>query len=117
MFEGTAEVFYASLNKLRALPEHTQVYCTHEYTQANVAFAMHVDPSNSSLQQYALWVTHKRQENEITLPSTIKQEHEINPFLRCRIPYVQKNMGTHHNDENQAATNTFAALRKLKDHF
>ncbi|MFW8589382.1 hydroxyacylglutathione hydrolase [Glaciecola sp. 2405UD65-10] len=118
MFEGTPDIFYPSLKKLGQLPEHTKVYCTHEYTQANLAFASHVDPNNKTLKEYANWVTNKRANKETTLPSTISKENEINPFLRCHIPYMQNAMqiaGAQSN--NELAIATFASLRKLKDEF
>ena len=92
MFEGTPEVFYHSLQKLAHLPEQTKVYCTHEYTLANLAFAAHVDPENSVLQDYQNWANTQRESNQITLPSNIAEQIKINPFLRCANKKIKQNI-------------------------
>ncbi|MGB3726551.1 MAG: hydroxyacylglutathione hydrolase [Glaciecola sp.] len=121
MFEGTAPMFYQSLQALSALPAHLQVCCTHEYTAANVAFAQSIEPHNEALHGYQQWVVEQRTNNKITLPSTIAQQHEINPFLRCHIKSVQQAVldpytnACSNNTETEVAT--FAALRKRKDDF
>lgn len=118
MFEGTPSVFWGSLCKLKALPAHTKVYCTHEYTQANLAFASHIDPNNSSLQEYFDEVKQLRQQNKITLPSSIAKESEINPFLRCHSKDLQNTLASKTNKgESLDSISTFARLRKLKDNF
>jgi hydroxyacylglutathione hydrolase len=119
MFEGTPEVFYSSLQKLAVLPGETKVYCTHEYTQANMAFALSVDNKNAAVIDYANWVNEKRKHNEITLPSTIKRECEINPFLRCHNSSIRKMLIETNaiNAMNPSEVETFAALRALKDNF
>jgi hydroxyacylglutathione hydrolase len=124
MFEGSPEVFHVSLQKLAALKPATKVYCTHEYTQANIAFALSVDGQNKALKQHAIWVDNKRKQDEITLPSTIAKELEINPFLRCHTPSLKLVADTaealsdaplQSSQKNDVAT--FAKLRKLKDNF
>ncbi len=99
MFEGTPEQFYHSLNRLAALPPHTKVYCTHEYTLSNAQFALHVEPHNIALQDRAEQVKQQREHGEITLPSTIEIELETNPFLRVESP------------------EEFAKIRAMKDNF
>lgn len=99
MFEGTAEQFYHSLNRLAALPPQTQVYCTHEYTLSNAQFALHIEPENRAIQQRAEEVRQLRERGEITLPSTIELELETNPFLRVD------------------SAEEFARIRTLKDNF
>jgi hydroxyacylglutathione hydrolase len=120
MFEGTPEVFYASLQKLAALPAETKVYCTHEYTQANINFATSIEPNNVALLEYAKWVKVIREEDKVTLPSTIKNESEINPFLRCHIKSTQSKVldsNSQHKKQANIEIATFAALRALKDNF
>jgi hydroxyacylglutathione hydrolase len=119
MFEGTPAVFYASLQKLAALPANTKVYCTHEYTQANMAFAVSVDKNNQKLIKYSQWVDAERAQDKITLPSTIGQECEINPFLRCHSPLIKEAVFTYDMADNTIKNDidTFARLRKLKDNF
>lgn len=99
LFEGTYEQMYHSLNRLAALPPRTKVYCTHEYTESNAKFAITVEPENLALQQRLADVILARQQQQITLPSTIELELKTNPFLRCQ------------NVEQ------FQDIRKLKDQF
>lgn len=119
MFEGTPDVFHTSLQKLAALPSRTKVYCTHEYTQANLAFALSVDGTNSELNRYSKWVNAQRQQNKITLPSTIGKEREINPFLRCHSNAIRKTIFENYSENSALTTQigTFAKLRELKDNF
>ncbi|MFT6267269.1 MAG: hydroxyacylglutathione hydrolase [Alphaproteobacteria bacterium] len=119
MFEGTPEVFHSSLQKLAALPANTKVYCTHEYTQANMAFALSVDDKNSDLTEYAKWVDRTRERDEITLPSTIGKECEINPFLRCHSLLIKESIFQNNTSINTVKSDieTFAKLRELKDNF
>ena len=119
MFEGTPDVFSASLNKLAALPGNTKVYCTHEYTQANMAFALSVDKHNEALKDYSAWVDEKRAASQITLPSTIAKEREINPFLRCDNDDIRKSIFPEYLAIANTITKvqTFAVLRQLKDDF
>jgi hydroxyacylglutathione hydrolase len=83
LFEGTPEQMYKSLNKLACLPDETRVYCTHEYTLSNCAFALAVEPENEDLIRRAEAVKQARQAGKPTLPSTIGDENRVNPFMRC----------------------------------
>ena len=83
VFEGTMAQMRASLERLAALPEGTAVYCAHEYTQANLRFALAVDPDNRRLRQRADEVAAARAMGEASVPSTLAQEKATNPFLRC----------------------------------
>lgn len=113
LFEGTAEQMYNSLQKLKALPPSTRIYCTHEYTQANGLFALSVEPNNSQLQQKMLEVQQLRAENKPTVPSTIGQERATNPFFRADSASVQKTLGL----QGLAPVHVFTELRKRKDSF
>lgn len=117
MFEGSPEIFHHSLEKIASLPGNTKVYCTHEYTQANVAFAQHVEPANRELKAYADWVFKKRAKSEITLPTDIKTQKAINPFLRCAQESTKKNIETIMNLSASNSVEVFAALRSCKDNF
>jgi hydroxyacylglutathione hydrolase len=117
MFEGTPEVFYHSLQKLAHLPEQIKVYCTHEYTLANLAFAAHVDPENTVLQDYQSWATTQRANEQITLPSSIAEQKKINPFLRCNNKNIKQNIESFMNLSADSEVEVFAALRSCKDNF
>jgi hydroxyacylglutathione hydrolase len=117
LFEGTAEQMYASLTKLATLPDETLVYSGHEYTLANIKFAVAVEPDNADLRSRAASDAEKRKGGQPTLPSTIGREKKTNPFLRCLDPAViasaDKYLGTRAGDPVQV----FAAIRKWKNAF
>ena len=83
MFEGTAEQMWSSLSKLTVLPKETRIYCGHEYTEANGRFALSVEPGNEALQRRMQEVKALRAAGKPTIPSTLGQELETNPFLRA----------------------------------
>jgi hydroxyacylglutathione hydrolase len=117
LFEGTALQMFQSLAKLTALPDDTAVYCAHEYTMANIAFAETVEPNNQGLIDYKHWANKQRNKNIPTLPSSIQRELSVNPFLRCKsaelVAKVSKIMKTTLTSEEA----TFASLRSWKDNF
>ena len=113
LFEGTPEQMWNSLQKLKALPPSTRIYCTHEYTQTNGRFALSVEPDNSHLQQKMLEVQRLRAENKSTVPSTIEEERATNPFFRTDSISIQKALGLEH----QSPVSVFTELRKRKDSF
>ncbi|RUO78894.1 hydroxyacylglutathione hydrolase [Idiomarina tyrosinivorans] len=115
MFEGTAEQFVTSLQKFRELPGETQVYCAHEYTQANVAFAQKVEPNNTFLQHFAQRVEQQRQQQQTTLPSTMAVEMTVNPFLRFDQPAVKQSAEQHSGRSLSSNAEVFAAIRQWKD--
>jgi len=83
LFEGTPTQMSQSLAKFIALPKNTLVYCTHEYTLSNIRFALAVEPNNANLIAWAQTATALRDQGLPTLPSTIGQELQVNPFMRC----------------------------------
>ena len=113
LFEGTAEQMWHSLQKLKQLPKATQIYCTHEYTQANGKFALSIEPDNQHLQQRILQVKQLRENNKPTVPSTLQQELATNPFLRENSPEIQKSIGM----TGQPRVEVFRKIRELKDNF
>ena len=117
MFEGSPKQFLTSLDKLSILNDSTKVFCTHEYTQANLKFANYIEPENQQLKAYTKQVDLLRQQQKITLPSTIKLEKQINPFLRYDQQSVQKRISQLCNQEFSNLVQYFAALRTLKDKF
>ena len=111
MFEGEAGQFWQSLQRIKALPPKTTLYCAHEYTAANAKFALHADPDNAALQAYAAEIAAKRERGEPTVPMGLARELETNPFLRADDADMQARWG------GNSAAETFAALRKAKDNF
>lgn len=113
LFEGSPEQMWASLSRLAAWPGETRIYCAHEYTQANAAFALSVDPDNRDLQAYAAAVEAERARGEATVPTTIGAELAANPFLRPADPAIRKRLGLETADD----TAVFAEIRRRKDNF
>ena len=120
IFEGTPAQMLASLDRLGALPAATRVCCAHEYTLANLRFALAVEALNPELQTYATHCQQLRDRGLPTLPATLGTELRINPFLRSRHPAVQHAVAQHANlDAAQASDEVavFAALREWKNDF
>ena len=111
MFEGTPPQFWTSLSRLRALPGETTLYCAHEYTQSNARFALHADPDNVELQQYAREVDQRRARGEPTVPMQLERERRTNPFLRADEEDIRNRWG------GSSPPETFARLRAAKDDF
>tara|TARA_E500000075_G_scaffold40165_1_gene36142 strand:+ start:384 stop:1145 length:762 start_codon:yes stop_codon:yes gene_type:complete len=111
MFEGTPEVFWQSLSKIKQLPEDTTIYCGHEYTLSNVKFALSIHPENQDLQKYAQWVEHQEKEHRPTLPTKLFDQLKCNPFLQCDSPHFQELY------KSRDATEVFGQMRKAKDNF
>ena len=112
VFEGTMDMMWNSLSKLKTLPPETLLYCAHEYTQSNARFAVTVDPGNEALSAYAKWIDERRAEDLPTVPTRLERELGTNPFLRADDPALQAAMG-HPGD----AVETFAEIRGRKDRF
>ncbi|MTJ09049.1 hydroxyacylglutathione hydrolase [Anabaena sp. UHCC 0204] len=111
LFEGTPGQMLDSLSKLRALPDHTRVWCAHEYTLSNLRFAVTVDADNVDLQKRYQEVQAQRQANKPTVPSILGVEKLTNPFLRWESPSLQR---TAKSDDR---VQTFARIRGMKDKF
>jgi hydroxyacylglutathione hydrolase len=117
LFEGTPQQMHASLSRLAALPEDTQVFCTHEYTLSNLRFAAAVEPGNPDTLERLAEVTRKREAGVITLPSTIALEKRTNPFLRTSETSVKEKADERTGTDNSAPDMVFATLRAWKDKF
>jgi len=99
LFEGTPQQMFDSLQRLAELPEETRLYCAHEYTLSNARFAEHADPANEAVVSRLARVEAQRKRGEITLPTSVAEERETNPFVRA-------------GDWQE-----FARLRAMKDSF
>jgi len=113
LFEGTPEQMWNSLSKLMALPDETRVFCAHEYTAANGAFALSVEPKNAALVARMTEVKRLRADGLPTVPSTLALEKETNPFLRPMSTEIQAMVGL----EGAALTDIFREVRCRKDSF
>ena len=115
IFEGTPDQMYESLSKLSVLDLSTKIYCTHEYTQSNLNFAIKVEPGNDSLVEYKNKIDEKRSNNEISLPTNLKLEKNINPFLRSHVEEIKENVKDFAKINHPSDLETFTAVRSLKD--
>ena len=117
LFEGTPVQLAASLAKFAALHEDTKVYCTHEYTLSNLAFARVAEPENAQRDAYARRCEALRAAGEPTIPSSIGIEKVVNPFLRCGERSVMDAVTAHSGSRPTDAIACLAALRAWKDVF
>lgn len=117
MFEGTPGQMTASLKKLAALPPPTAVYCGHEYTAANLKFALTVEPGNAAAREYHEHVLRLRAAGDPSLPSTVGVEIQVNPFLRCDVPSVREAAAQRAGQPLRDSTEVFAVVRAWKDQF
>jgi hydroxyacylglutathione hydrolase len=113
IIEGTPEMMWQSLLKIRNLPADTQLYCGHEYTAANVHFALTVEPKNMALRTRAEEVLRLVEQKKPTIPTTVQQEKSFNPFLRADLHSVGASIGM----EGANAESVFATIRARKDKF
>jgi hydroxyacylglutathione hydrolase len=113
ILEGSAAMMWESLVKLRNLPDDTQVYCGHEYTAANIAFALTVDPNNQTLRARADEVAALRKAGKPTIPVTIAAEKAANPFFRADDPALAASLGM----AGKSPAEVFGKIRAAKDNF
>lgn len=113
LFEGTPNQMWHSLQKLKALPDATTVYCAHEYTAANAAFALSVEPDNQVLKDRADEIKRLRAAGKPTVPSNLGLEKATNPFLRPDSIHLQETLAM----VGAAEVEVFAETRRRKDSF
>lgn len=120
LFEGTPQQMLHSLNQLVNLPANTKVYCAHEYTLANLKFALTVDPNNPALKTYAQQAAAMRAQGKVTIPSNIGLERIINPFLRTDDLNILNSIKQHFSAQETHKLDKltcFSLLRQWKDIF
>jgi hydroxyacylglutathione hydrolase len=113
LFEGTAQQMLESLKKIKSLPQSTQIFCTHEYTLKNIAFALTLDPNNIKLIDRKQQVESLRQAHLPSLPTTLALEVDTNPFLRCHHLDIIQNSGAKSDEE----LDVFTTIRKLRNNY
>ncbi len=128
LFEGDAQMMHEALNvKLARLPDDTKVYCGHEYTESNLRFAQSLEPDNAALKEKMAWVGkqrsraesdwHNATEAEMTVPSTIGEERQTNPFMRADSPELKASVMKAAPGTADDPVSILAAVRRLKDSF
>lgn len=117
LFEGTAATMQGSLARIKALPPDTDIYCAHEYTQANLRFAAAVEPQNAAVRQRAAEATDLRARGMPTVPAPLELELQTNPFLRWDAPAVIEAARIRLGRPATNAIEVFAAIREWKNVF
>jgi len=113
LFEGSPEDMWKSLEKLKQLPEDFMIYSGHEYTKSNIEFAVTVDPQNEKLLSRRRKELEQLQKGLPTIPSTLREELDTNPFLR----ESELSIVDHLDMANLDPISRFAKIRALKDNF
>jgi len=113
VIEGTPEMMWNSLLKLRALPDDTDIFCGHEYTMANIRFALTIEPDNEDLRARAEEAKREVAAGRATIPTTIGEEKRANVFLRADVPAVAQAVGL----AGRPAADVFAEVRARKNRF
>ena len=113
IFEGTHQDMFNSLNKLKALPPETKIFCGHEYTKTNLDFCLKYDTNNSSLKEKSIKINSLLKKNLPTIPTTIDDELKSNIFLRCNNSLIKQSL----NLKDASDQEVFTKLRDLKDTF
>ena len=111
LFEGDAATMWASLKRLRDLPDETMLYCGHEYTATNARCALDLDPGNLLLKERATEVEHLRSGGQSTLPVELGREKRTNPFLRADDPELKRAVGMADADP----VDVFAMMREKRN--
>lgn len=114
IFNGTAALLYQSIARLNTLPDSTLIFCTHEYTLANLQFAALCLPMNEDVLRHTRRCQELRNQNLATLPTTLQQERLINPFLRLKDAKLRAHLEL---DEATDECTIFTQLRAERDHF
>jgi len=117
LFEGTAKQMYRSLCRLGELPEETLLYCGHEYTLANLRFAIAAEPTNSAATARLCETEDRYRLGRPAVPASLAVEKQSNPFLRCEMSSVRAAAERHCGRSLDDPTAVFAAIREWKDHF
>ncbi len=115
LFEGSPEQMHASLEKIRALPDQTLIYCAHEYTEANLRFAAVAEPENAQISARLEEVIHLRQRGQDTVPSLLKREKQTNPFLRSEEASLKQAAAAWSGQALNSPAEVFAVVRRWKD--
>ena len=111
VLEGDPAMMWASLSKLMTLADDTKLWCGHEYTEKNASFALTLEPENQALRMFTNVVRQARAKGNASMPSTMKLEKIVNPFLRPDSPAIRKTLGMEDADD----VAVFAEVRRRKD--
>jgi len=115
LFEGSARQMLTALHRLASLPDETRIHCGHEYTLANLSFALQVEPDNTRLAARLEETRRQRSLNLVTASATLAEEKATNPFLRCHIAAVRQAAERFCDRSLSTELDVFATIRHWKD--
>lgn len=117
LFEGSPEQMLESLSAIAQLNPETQVYAAHEYTMANLKFALTIEPHNPLLQEHQKSMLKQRTQGLPTVPFSLASQKKLNPFMRCYELPLQQAVSYHLQVNCSTEMTTFTQLRAYKDRF
>ena len=117
IFEGTYLQMYQSLQQIARLPDQTNLYPAHEYTQQNLTFSTYIEPENTHAQHALCTAKAKRSKCLPTVPTTLAIEKKINPFLRCHHAHIKARITALTGNTCINEIETFRHLRELRNKF
>ena len=118
IFEGTPDQMHDSLNnRIGKLPNYTELYFGHEYTEKNLLFALSVEPGNNKLNKKLADIKIRRSSKKFSTPTTIEEEKQTNPFLRCNSVEIREFVNSSDPTNDLTEKEVFRTLRELKDVF
>ena len=118
LFEGTPAQMYDSLNiQIGSLPDETELYFGHEYTEANLRFALSVESGNVEIHKKLDAVIALRSSGEFSTPTTLAEERLTNPFMRCTSAEIHANLKSNKPEHSLDPSEVFRTLRELKNNF
>lgn len=117
MFEGNPAQYVKSLHQFKHLPATIQMCCGHEYTLSNINFALSIEPDNESIKLLKKQVQAKRNQNLPSLPTSLQQELQLNPFLRTDETTIKQALSKRLDIKIEDQVSCFAYLRQCKDEF
>lgn len=117
LFDGSAAQLCQSLQRIARLPDNTLIYCAHEYTLTNIRFALSIEPDNGDIAIRQTQEMQKRQQSQPTIPSSLLLEKRTNPFLRCHLPQVKRQVEQLTKRTLVTECDIFTEMRRLKDQF
>ncbi|MCL2778964.1 MAG: hydroxyacylglutathione hydrolase [Polyangiaceae bacterium] len=114
LFEGSPAIMHRSLQKLAQLGGPTRIFCGHEYTESNLRFAAHIEPSNQAIVEARARAARLRKDKMLTVPSTMEDELRYNPFLRTSSVEIRSALNL---PSSASAEEVFGAVRNAKNDF
>lgn len=118
LFEGSPKEMYNSLNfQIGNLPDETKLFFGHEYTENNLKFSLSVEPGNKTIQKKLIRTKSVLESGGFTTPTTLGEEKETNPFLRCSSAEICATVKSKEPENNLSEKEVFRTLRELKDNF